>query len=575
MSWQTIKKALAPPVFEGDEQKSRNAVLVNIIVLVTLVASAAGFLVMLIEGGTFQFGTVERIFAGVTVVFLVLFLLLRAGYLRIVSILVPLALWIGFTFAIYTFDGIRDGAVIGYFFIIVVAGLSSSTAVLFSFTGLSLLSMVVVYLAEVNGLIVTGLTDYSMPIFSDVLIMGLVMVSSALLLRSIVGGTVSAYDRARETAEALGESNVELEANRNVLQAQTYALERRTQYLEMTAEIARDTASLLDRDVLFERVTNLLGQRLPLCRAGVFLVDETRTWAAAERVVTFNEGISTTIDADLRLEIGGDSTVGQLIEAGEPYVTADALGDTLFSDVSIADDVQSEMVLPLRVRDETIGAISVQSATVAAFTEEDVAVMQTVADLVAVALNNIRLFAQVEESLRAERRARGELIREAWVNLLKTESSLGYLDDGAQTLRADDVWQPEMEVAFRSGTAVADDDGGRCRAVPVRVGDSVIGVIHGCKPEGTWTAEEITLLDTLTEQLNATIERARLYRDTQRRAADEQMLNRITANLARSLDMDAILQTVVSELGASLPVDEVSISVGGQRAAASREGERA
>ena len=234
------------------------------------------------------------------------------------------------------------------------------------------------------------------------------------------------------------------------------------------------------------------------------------------------------------------------------------------------------MALPLRARGEIIGAISVQSAQVAAFNKEDVAVMQTVADLVAVALNNIRLFEQAEEGLQAERRARGELTREAWVNLLRAESALGYLDDGQQTLRADDTWQPEMEVAFRSGVATMDADDGRCRAIPVRVGDNVIGVIHGCKPTGTWTSEEIALLDTLTEQLNATIERARLYRDTQRRAADEQTLNRITANLARSLNMDAILQTVVRELGASLPVEEVSISVGGQSTAtpALREGER-
>ena len=99
----------------------------------------------------------------------------------------------------------------------------------------------------------------------------------------------------------------------------------------MTAEIARDIASLLDRDTLFERVTNLLGQRLSLNRAGIYLVDETRTQAVAERRVTFNGGIATTVEEALQLEVGGDSIVGQVTETGEPYVTADSLGDTLFS----------------------------------------------------------------------------------------------------------------------------------------------------------------------------------------------------------------------------------------------------
>ena len=59
MSWQTIKTFLAPPVFEGDEQKSRNAALINVIVLVTLAAATFGFFATFIEGETFQLNTTE------------------------------------------------------------------------------------------------------------------------------------------------------------------------------------------------------------------------------------------------------------------------------------------------------------------------------------------------------------------------------------------------------------------------------------------------------------------------------------------------------------------------------------
>jgi GAF domain-containing protein len=52
----------------------------------------------------------------------------------------------------------------------------------------------------------------------------------------------------------------------------------------------------------------------------------------------------------------------------------------------------------LRVRGEVIGALDVQSTSLNAFTEEDIQTIQMMADQVAIAIDNARLFSQQRRS---------------------------------------------------------------------------------------------------------------------------------------------------------------------------------
>jgi GAF domain-containing protein len=136
---------------------------------------------------------------------------------------------------------------------------------------------------------------------------------------------------------------------------------------------------------------------------------------------------------------------------------------------------------------------------------------------------------------------------------------------GAEIVPADRNWSSAMERAVREkGTAVQDEE----LALPILLGGEVIGVI-GARREGDgarvrWSDGELSIVRAATDQLAQTIETLRLLDETQRSAARERTVGEITANLARSLDVEAVLQTVVRELGQTLPVDEVSVWVGPQ-----------
>jgi len=89
-------------------------------------------------------------------------------------------------------------------------------------------------------------------------------------------------------------------------------------------------------------------------------------------------------------------------------------------------------------------------------------------------------------------------------------------------------------------------------------------VIDAHKPQGTgrWTADEIGVLQTLTDQLGVALDGARLYQETQRRVVQERMTAEVTARMRQTLDVDTVLRTAVQAMGAALGLGKVEVRMG-------------
>jgi GAF domain-containing protein len=228
------------------------------------------------------------------------------------------------------------------------------------------------------------------------------------------------------------------------------------------------------------------------------------------------------------------------------------------------------MALPLISRGRVIGALDVQSTEEAAFTDEDIAVLQAMSDQLANAIENARLFQQAQESLEAERRAYGELSRQAWEELLRTQPDLSHRYDPDGILPPDSRWREEMKLAASRGETILGGPssslvpgGGRgaTLAAPIKIRDQVIGVLDGHKPAGAgqWTPEETVLMETLAEQLGLALESARLYQDSLRRAEHERLTSQVTARMRETLDIEMVLKTAVQEVRQALGLPEVVV----------------
>jgi GAF domain-containing protein/HAMP domain-containing protein len=350
----------------------------------------------------------------------------------------------------------------------------------------------------------------------------------------------------------------------------TSDLQERSTYLEASAEVARAASSILDADELIQEVVNLVRDRFGLYYVGLFLIDEMGEWAQL-RAGTGEAGQQMLAQRH-RLRVGGASMIGQCVARGEARIALDVGEEAVRFDNPVLPETRSEAALPLQSRGRVFGAMTVQSSQPVAFDEDAVTVLHTMAEQVAVALDNAYLFAEAQSAVQAARRASGEASRRAWAELLRTQPVSGYHCDDRGVVSAESIWRPEMEQAVREGRVVrpgpedASNGGGDRQplALPITVAGKVVGVLDTYKPgdSGPWTDEEIDTLESLAEQLGISLESARLYRETQRRAAREQLVGEIAGRLRASMDPDVILKTTVQELGQVLDAELTSVEMG-------------
>jgi GAF domain-containing protein len=455
-----------------------------------------------------------------------------------------------------------------YPLIIVLAGLLLGGRATAIFTVLSVLAAVSVYYVEA-----TGLADYpgEPTLAGEVVIVFVTFVLVGLLLRYAVRNLTAAVERARRNAGAQVEANRALEMTRASLEERvaerTTELERRARSLGVSAQVARDAAAAIgDPQALLAQVVELIGVRLGFYHVGIFLLDvtgERATLAAAsseggQRMLA--RGYEVQIQQDASGSDPSTAIIGDVVRQGTPRTLLDVNLDVEFSYDPELLDTRSQVVLPLQARGEIIGVLDVRSTEPQAFGDEDVTVLQTLADQVAMAISNARLFREAQEALRAERQAYGEVTQEAWREMLRQQAgSLGVIRNDRGLALAGDLWRPRMQEVLQTGRVAIEETS---LGIPIVVRDRVIGVIDATKPDGAaWTADEVEMVTVLAEQLNVALDGARLYQETQHQAAREQMIGDMAAQFTRALDLDALLQTAVRELGQLPNVAEVAVHI--------------
>jgi GAF domain-containing protein/HAMP domain-containing protein len=337
----------------------------------------------------------------------------------------------------------------------------------------------------------------------------------------------------------------------------TRDLEQRAVQLATAADVGRAAASILDLETLTRQVVDLVSEGFDLYYTGLFLLDAQGRYAVLEAGT--GEAGRKMKERGHKLEVGGVSMVGAACAQRQARIALDVGEEPVRFDNPLLPETRSEMALPLTVGNSVLGALDVQSRLAAAFSDEDVVVLQLVADQVAVAIQNARLFTRTQEALEAERQAYGEISWQAWLDIIQRHGArMGYTSDEGGLYPVGDT-----PLAARTRDK-GDANGAQGLTIPIRVRDRAIGFIDAQKPggSGTWTREERTLLGALVDQLGIALESARLYQDAQRRAAREQTLRRVTERMRQAVDVEAVLQNTVVELAKALGVPRAYVRLG-------------
>ena len=332
----------------------------------------------------------------------------------------------------------------------------------------------------------------------------------------------------------------------------TRALDKRTAQLQAVAEVGKSIASYRNLSELLQRAAQLIHENFGYYHVGVFLLDDRKEFAVL--AASNSEGGKRMLEKKHALKVGETGIVGYVAESLRARIALDVGADAVYFNNPDLPDTRSEMALPLVASGRILGILDVQSTEARAFIEEDIATIQILADQLAIAIQNANLFTETEHALEGARASYGQLSREAWGRILRSQTRINYLSTPPATVKIeDDIIEPAISKAIESGDLILGGDG-LTISVPVKIRGQVIGALRLKKPDiaDAWTQDETTLAISLADQLSGALESARLYRESQQRAARESLASDISARISASATRDSIIRETVQELGQAL-----------------------
>ncbi len=178
---------------------------------------------------------------------------------------------------------------------------------------------------------------------------------------------------------------------RIVEEKQRRELQRRTVQLQTAVGVGQHITSILDLDALLNQIADLVQQKYQVHYVGVFLPDESHM-----RLTAVTEA-GPGVEPDQPLQAGMAGLMGWVMQHGQALRVENVLQDNRFVPVEATPRTQSELILPLKMGEDLFGVLDLQSERSCAFAEDELSAYQLLADQVAIALENARLYDEVKQ----------------------------------------------------------------------------------------------------------------------------------------------------------------------------------
>jgi GAF domain-containing protein/HAMP domain-containing protein len=402
-------------------------------------------------------------------------------------------------------------------------------------------------------------------------------VRSSITTQDEIGTLANTFNRMtrqlRESLQSLEQRVAERTADLEIARHQS---EKRANELLAVGEISKIINGEQKLENLLSLITRLVSERFGFYHTGIFLIDETKQFAVLQ--AANSEGGRKMLDRAHKLQVGESGIVGYVAKLGIPRISLDVGHDAVFFNNPDLPTTRSEMALPLKLREETIGVLDVQSEKPGAFTDEDANTLSILADQIAIAIENARLFTRIQQSLNELQTLYRQNLQEGWMTFSREEAMVGYFQSLSGGKK---ITQPinttEIQQAMNRGDVLVFHADGKTRepalVVPIKLRGQIIGVMHIKAPskDRQWTANEISLTEAVSERLSLALENARLIQESQRQAIKEQTISEITGKIGSSINLENVLLTAVEELGRSIPGSEVIIKFQDENISEDRE----
>ncbi len=339
----------------------------------------------------------------------------------------------------------------------------------------------------------------------------------------------------------------------------TQALERNTQQLRAAVEVGKSAASLRNLDELLAQTTDLISAEFGFYHAGIFLVDPYGKYAVLK--AANSKGGRRMLAREHKLAVGAEGIVGYVTATGEARIALDVGHDAAYFNNPLLPDTRSEMALPLIAGGKIAGALDIQSTEGEAFSEADIASLQVLADQIAIAIENARLFDEAQQALATAQRAYGEQSQIGWKELIHQSTNYGYrstADGNIYPLQSE--VDKKLEQAMQENQVLLDEND-LVANIPIMVRGESVGAIQLSKPEHDlkWNQKDLSLARKLTAEISRAMDSARLFDETKKQADRERVVGEISNRMRETMDVESVIRLATEELYKLLDLEELSI----------------
>ncbi|HHM24357.1 MAG TPA: PAS domain S-box protein, partial [Bacteroidetes bacterium] len=167
---------------------------------------------------------------------------------------------------------------------------------------------------------------------------------------------------------------------------------RRANQFFLISEVAKQIAATLDFNKLAERITRELHEKFHYAHVVLMMVDEE----SQEFVATHQAGRYTDlVSAEYRQSLD-EGLAGKVYRTGQMVYCPDVSKDPEYK--LVIPDVRSELIVPVKTGEKVLGVLIIESNQLHDFSDFDLQSMQILADQMAIAWQNVRLYESEKRS---------------------------------------------------------------------------------------------------------------------------------------------------------------------------------